>query len=73
MTMKSFLLIATIIVGIALIVLTLFQGKGEGLGSAWGGMGGNFQTRRGLEKWMLRITAVLVFVFFLLSLAGLLQ
>jgi protein translocase SecG subunit len=71
--MKSILTVSTIIVGVALIVLTLLQGKGEGLGSAWGGMGGNFQTRRGLEKWMLRITGVLVFVFFLISVIGLLQ
>ena len=73
MTMENILLIATIVVGVALIVLTLLQGKGEGLGSAWGGMGGGFQTRRGLEKWMLRITAILVFVFFILSVVGLLQ
>lgn len=71
--MNNLLLIGTIIVGVALIILTLFQGKGEGLGSAWGGMGGNFQTRRGLEKWMLKITTVLVIVFFVLSVIGLLQ
>lgn len=71
--MKSILLISTIVVGILIIILTLFQGKGEGLGSAWGGMGGSFQTRRGLEKWMLRLTAVLVFIFFVISVIAILQ
>lgn len=70
--MQTALLILTIILGISIIILTLFQGKGEGLGSAWGGMGGNFQTRRGLEKWMLRVTIVLVIIFFLISVADIL-
>lgn len=65
--MQNALLIATIIVSILIILLTLFQGKGGGLGSAWGGGGGGFQTRRGLEKVMLRLTIVLIFVFFVIS------
>ncbi|KXK11867.1 MAG: preprotein translocase subunit SecG [Microgenomates bacterium OLB23] len=72
--MNNILLVITIVVGIVLIALTLLQGKGRrprGVhGVAWGG---NFQTRRGLEKWMLKITAVLVFVFFILSVVALLQ
>ncbi|OGK15567.1 preprotein translocase subunit SecG [Candidatus Roizmanbacteria bacterium RIFCSPLOWO2_02_FULL_37_19] len=70
--MESILLVATIIIGVLIILLTLFQGKGGGLGSAWGGAGGGFQTRRGLEKWMLRITAILVFIFFAISVIKLL-
>ena len=69
--MKSVLLMLIVIVSIAIIILTLFQGKGGGLGSAWGGAGAGFQTRRGLEKWMLRITAILIGIFLILSVINL--
>ena len=65
--MENVLLILTIIVSVIIVILTLFQGKGGGLGSAWGNAGGGFQTRRGLEKVLLRVTALLIFVFFVLS------
>lgn len=65
--MNMGLLIAIIIVSMTITGLTLFQGKGGGLGSAWGNTGAGFQTRRGLEKWMLRATGVLVAVFMILS------
>lgn len=69
--MENALLIPTIIVSILIVVLTLFQGKGGGLGSAWGGMGAGFQTRRGLEMVLLRGTAFLICVFFVLTVAHL--
>lgn len=69
--MQNGLLITTIIISILIVVLTLFQGKGGGLGSAWGGGGGGFQTRRGLEKAMLRLTAILIFAFFVISVINL--
>ncbi len=65
--MEKGLLITTIIVSISIIVLTLFQGKGGGLGSALGNTGAAFQTRRGLEKIIVRTTAVLIGVFFIIS------
>ncbi len=64
--MHNIMSVILIIVSVLIIGVTLIQGKGGGLGSAWGGAGG-FQTRRGLEKWLLRFTAFLVFVFFVLS------
>ena len=66
--MKNVLLIINIVVAIAITGLILLQGKGAGLGSAWGGGGEMFQTRRGIEKVTLRITVVLIVVFFVLSL-----
>ena len=69
--MKDSLLIVNIIVSICLVVLILIQGKGAGLGSAWGGGGELFQTRRGIEKVVLRLTVICIVVFFLLSLANL--
>ena len=62
------MLIVNIVVAISITGLILLQGKGAGLGSAWGGGGEMFQTRRGIEKVTLRITVVLIVVFFVLSL-----
>jgi len=52
-------------------VLILIQGRGAGLGSAWGGGGEMFQTRRGVEKITLRLTVILIIVFFLISVVNL--
>ncbi len=69
--MHSVLLTITIIVSIAITVLILLQGRGAGLGSAWGGGGEGFQTRRGLEKVTIRLTAFLIAVFLLISILNL--
>lgn len=66
--MKNILLIVNIVVAISITGLILLQGKGAGLGSAWGGGGEMFQTRRGIEKVTLRITVVLIVLFFVVSL-----
>ena len=42
--------IAQVIVSILLIVAILLQNRGTGLGSAFGGSGGVYLTKRGLEK-----------------------
>lgn len=69
--MKNFLIIINIILSLLIIFFILVQGRGAGIGSAWGGGGELFQTRRGIEKWTLRITIVLVTLFFILSLISL--
>lgn len=66
--MSTFLFIGISIVNLFIILLILLQGKGGGLGSAWGGGGELFQTRRGIEKWTLRVTIVFIIIFFILSL-----
>jgi preprotein translocase subunit SecG len=65
--MKLFLEIATIIISIILVVLVLLQGKGAGLGSAWGGGGEMYQTRRGVEKFTMQATVVFVIIFFVIG------
>lgn len=65
--MKPILLIINIIISIAIVVMILLQGGGGGLGSAWGGGGETFQTRRGIEKITLRLTVILVVVFLIVS------
>ena len=65
--MKNILLIANIIVSLLTVVFILMQGRGAGLGSAWGGGGETFQTRRGIEKITMRVTVFLIIIFFVIS------
>ena len=65
--MKNILLIANIIVSLLTVVFILMQGRGAGLGSAWGGGGETFQTRRGIEKITMRVTVFLIIIFFAIS------
>ena len=64
--------ILTIVLSIAIVVLILIQGKGAGLGSAWGGGGEFYQTRRGIEKITLRLTAILIVIFLIISVINIL-
>ncbi|MEK7634138.1 MAG: preprotein translocase subunit SecG [Patescibacteria group bacterium] len=69
--MKNFLLILNIVLSVLIIVFILVQGKGAGLGSAWGGGGEMFQTRRGMEKVILRLTTAFIIIFLVVSLINL--
>lgn len=71
--MKNVLLIVGIATSVLIIIFILIQGRGAGLGSAWGGGGEQFGTRRGIEKWTLRTTVVLIILFFIVSLVKLLS
>jgi len=62
--------IAQVIVSILLIVAILLQNRGTGLGSAFGGSGGVYLTKRGLEKKLFIATIVLAVLFFTLSFLG---
>jgi preprotein translocase subunit SecG len=63
-----YLNIVQIIVSIALIVLTVLQGKDSGLGRMFGGDSSIHMTRRGAEKTVYNVTIVLAVVFFATSL-----
>lgn len=65
--MRNILLSINVVVAIAITVLILIQGRGGGLGGAWGGGGETFHTRRGIDQITLRLTVVLIVVFFVLS------
>lgn len=69
--MKNFLLIINILLSVLIILFILIQGKGAGLGSAWGGGGEKYQTRRGIEKIVLWLASFFIFVFFVVSLINL--
>lgn len=64
---KQIILIIQIVVSILLMVAILMQSKGAGLGQAWGGTGGFYSSRRGVEKILYRITIILAGVFLLVS------
>jgi len=59
-----------IIISLIIIALVLLQTKGAGLGGIFGGDGGVYRTRRGIEKTLYQATIALTVVFFLISLVS---
>ena len=66
--MTFWIKIAQIVVAVLLMVAILLQNRGAGLGGIFGGGGGVYLTKRGLEKKLYIATIVLAILFFLLSL-----
>jgi len=50
--------------------MVLLQAKGAGLGGIFGGDGGVYRTRRGVEKTLYQATIGLSVLFFVISLAS---
>jgi len=69
--MISLLPIIQIIVAALLVILILFQQRGTALGSAFGGGGEVYSTRRGIQKKMLWATIFLGAAFIVLALLNL--
>lgn len=69
--MKNVLLILNIVLSVFIVIFILIQGRGAGLGSAWGGGGEMFQTRRGMEKIILWLTSIFIVIFLIVSLINL--
>ncbi|MGB5933174.1 MAG: preprotein translocase subunit SecG [Anaerolineae bacterium] len=67
--MLRYVQIVQIIVSLALIVAILLQAKGAGLGGIFGGEGGIYKSRRGVERTLFNITIGLVVIFFIVSVA----
>jgi preprotein translocase subunit SecG len=55
-----------------LVAVIVIQTKGTGLGSAWGGTGESYHTKRGVEKILFIVTIVLAALFLLTSIANIL-
>ena len=66
--MTKYLNIVQIILSGVLIALVILQGKGGSLNSLFGGEGGVYKTRRGLEKTLFKFTIVIIVAFFVFSL-----
>ncbi|MFA5086169.1 MAG: preprotein translocase subunit SecG [Candidatus Paceibacterota bacterium] len=69
--MNNNLLIAQIAVSILLVIVILFQQRGTALGSAFGGGGEVYSTRRGFQKNLLWATIVLTIAFIALAVLNL--
>ena len=70
--MQTYLYIIQIILSIALSVLVLLQAKGSGLSGVFGGDGGVYKTRRGVERTLFNVTIGLSIAFFVASLLSVL-
>lgn len=71
--MNDLTLITQSIVSIILVVLILLQQRGTALGSAFGGGGESYSTRRGAQKNIFYLTIILTVIFLGLSLYNLMK
>lgn len=68
--MQDTLQILEVLTGAAMIALILMQAKGSGISAVFGGDGGMYRSRRGVEKLMHRATILLAVIFMSLALAN---
>jgi preprotein translocase subunit SecG len=64
--------IIQLVSAVLLIISILMQNRGTGLGSAFGGEGNVYRTKRGLESVLFKATIVLAVVFLAASLLAVL-
>lgn len=69
--MNNIISIAQIVVSVLLIALILLQERSTGLSGIFGGEGGVYQTRRGMERFFFGATILLAVVFAALAVANL--
>jgi preprotein translocase subunit SecG len=69
--MTTYLYIAQIVVAAALIMVSLLQVKGGGLGGIFGQADTVYRTKRGVEKTLFQLTIALVVIFVILSIVSL--
>jgi preprotein translocase subunit SecG len=69
--MVTYLYIAQIVVAVAMIIVTLLQVKGGGLGGIFGQADTVYRTKRGVEKTLFQLTIVLAVIFVVLSIVSL--
>lgn len=70
--MKKIILILQILISVFLTAAIVIQARGTGLGSAWGGTGEFYRSKRGVEKILFIATVILAALFFLTSIANIL-
>ena len=68
--MTFWIKIGQVVIAILLIISILLQNRGAGLGGVFGGGGGVYLTKRGLEKKLFIATIILAAIFLLLSLGA---
>ncbi len=67
MNTTTVLLTAQIIISLFLIGCVLLQSQGSGLGSAWGGGGESYHTKRGVERVLFGLTIFFIVCFAFVS------
>jgi preprotein translocase subunit SecG len=67
-SLSSYLSITLIVVSFVLIGLVMLQARGSGLGAIFGGDGGVYKTRRGMEKTLFNMTILFSTIFLTVSL-----
>lgn len=61
--MKNVIVIAQIAVSVLLVVIILLQNRGAGVSAIFGGTGGAYRTKRGLERGLHILTILLAVLF----------
>ena len=69
--MATYLYVAQIVIAVALILVSLLQVRGGGLGGIFGQADTVYRTKRGIEKTLFQLTIALVVVFIGLSIVSL--
>ncbi len=69
--MEIYLYIAQIVVAAALVMVSLLQVRGGGLGGIFGQADTVFRTKRGVEKTLFQLTIALAVIFVILSIVSL--
>ena len=69
--METYLYIAQIVVAVSLVLVSLLQVKGGGLGGIFGQADTVYRTKRGVEKTLFQLTIILVVIFVVLSIVSL--
>lgn len=69
--METYLYIAQIVVAVSLIVVSLLQVHGGGLGGIFGQADTVFRTKRGVEKTLFQLTIALAAIFIILAIVAL--
>jgi protein translocase SecG subunit len=70
-TITPYLLPAQVICLVVATVLILMQNRGSGLSSSFGGSNEIYLTRRGIEKWVVNFTVILLVLFVILRVLSL--
>jgi preprotein translocase subunit SecG len=69
--MATYLYVAQIVVAVALILVSLLQVHGGGLGGIFGQADTVYRTKRGVEKTLFQLTIALIIIFIVLSIISL--
>lgn len=65
--MKNILLLIQIVISVLLITIIIMQSKGSGLSTVFGGEGGFYRSKRGVEKLFVYLTVILAAAFLVIS------